>query len=136
MADVAHDEEPQAFLNGRLLPASQAHLTVYDAGVVLGATVTELVRNGNPVGKRVELARYRIPAGERVLYGQRINGVVRITDVPVARGGRAYLVERELEQDGNAALHALIDDYVEQSQRHGEIPMHVPLSRYLEHIEE
>ena len=40
-------------------------------------TVTELVRNGNRVGKRVELARYTIPAGERVLYGQRINGVVR-----------------------------------------------------------
>jgi branched-subunit amino acid aminotransferase/4-amino-4-deoxychorismate lyase len=37
-------QEPQAFLNGRMLPASQAHLTVYDAGVVLGATVTELVR--------------------------------------------------------------------------------------------
>jgi branched-chain amino acid aminotransferase len=36
--------EPQAFLNGRMLPASQAHLAVYDAGVVLGATVTELVR--------------------------------------------------------------------------------------------
>jgi hypothetical protein len=40
-------------------------------------TVTELVRNGNRVGKRVELARYTIPAGARVLYGQRINGVVR-----------------------------------------------------------
>jgi hypothetical protein len=99
-------------------------------------TVTELVRNGNHVGERVELARYTIPAGERVLYGQRINGVVRITDVPVAPGGRAYLVERELEQDGNAALRALINDYVEQSQRHGEIPMHVPVGRYLEHIEE
>src|ERR1700677_5044597 len=36
--------EPQIFLNGRMLPASQAHLNVYDAGVVLGATVTELVR--------------------------------------------------------------------------------------------
>jgi branched-chain amino acid aminotransferase len=36
--------EPQTFLNGQTLPASQAHLTVYDAGVVLGATVTELVR--------------------------------------------------------------------------------------------
>ena len=40
-------------------------------------TVTELVRNGNRVGQRVELARYIIPGGERVLYGQRINGVVR-----------------------------------------------------------
>jgi branched-chain amino acid aminotransferase len=36
--------ETQVFLHGRMLPASEAHLTVYDAGVVLGATVTELVR--------------------------------------------------------------------------------------------
>jgi hypothetical protein len=99
-------------------------------------TVTEPVRNGNRVGQRVELARYTIPAGERVLYGQRINGVVRLTDVPLTAGGRAYLVERELEQDGNAALQALVADYVEQAQRHGEIPMHVPLGRYLAHIEE
>ena len=99
-------------------------------------TVTELVRNGNRVGQRVELARYTIPAGERVLYGQRINGVVRLTDVPLTAGGRAYLVERELEQDGNAALQALVHDYVEQAQRHDEIPMHVPLSRYLAHVEE
>ena len=67
-------------------------------------TVTELVRNGNRVGQRVELARYTIPAGERVLYGQRINGVVRVTDNPASGRGRAYLIERELEQDGNAAL--------------------------------
>ena len=42
-------------------------------------TVIELVGNGNRVGRRVELARYSIPAGERVLYGQRINGGVRVT---------------------------------------------------------
>lgn len=42
--------------------------------------------NGNRVGQRVELARYTLPAGERVLYGQRINGVVRVTDNPA--GGR------------------------------------------------
>ena len=99
-------------------------------------TVTELVRNGNRVGQRVELARYTIPGGERVLYGQRINGVVRVTDNPASGRGRAYLIERELEQDGNAALQALVHDYVEQAQRHGEIPMHVPLSRYLAHVEE
>ena len=29
------------------------------------------------VGERVELGRYRISSGERVLYGQRVNGVVR-----------------------------------------------------------
>jgi hypothetical protein len=98
-------------------------------------TVTELVRNGNRVGQRVELARYRIPAGERVLYGQRINGVVRVTDNPANGRGRAYLIERGLEQDGNAALQALVHDYIEQAERHGEIPMHVPLSRYLVHVE-
>ena len=75
-------------------------------------TVIELVRNGNRVGKRIELARYNIPAGERVLHRQRINGVVRVTDNPTAGPGRAYLVERELEQDGNGALQALIADYV------------------------
>jgi hypothetical protein len=40
-------------------------------------TVTEIRRNGNPVGERVELARYTVSVGERVLYGQRVNGVVR-----------------------------------------------------------
>ena len=99
-------------------------------------TVTELARNGNRVGQRVELARYTIPAGERVLHGQRINGVVRVTDNPASDGGRAYPVERELEQDGNAALQALVADYVEQANRYGEIPMHIPLGRYLAHIEE
>ena len=42
--EQAQSREPQAFLHGRMLPASEARLTVYDAGVVLGATVTELVR--------------------------------------------------------------------------------------------
>jgi len=32
-------------------------------------TVTETRRNGNPVGERIELARYTIPVGQRVLYG-------------------------------------------------------------------
>jgi hypothetical protein len=44
------------------------------------ATVIETRRNGNPigdVGERVELARYVVPVGERVVYGQRLNGVVR-----------------------------------------------------------
>ena len=36
--------EPLVYLNGQLLPASQASLKIYDAGVVLGATVTEMTR--------------------------------------------------------------------------------------------
>ena len=97
---------------------------------------TEKPVGGNPVGERVELGRYSVFAGERILYGQRVDGVVRVTDVPAEGRGRAYLVERELEQDGNAALQALVADYVEQAERHGVIPMQVPLGRYLSHIEE
>lgn len=88
--------------------------------------VTETRRNGNPVGERVELGRYTTPAGERILYGQRINGVVRVTDVPAHGRGRAYLVERELEHDGHAALKALIADYLAQAERLGDIPMANP----------
>lgn len=34
------------------------------------------------VGQRTELARYTVAAGgERVLYGQRVDGIVRVTDV-------------------------------------------------------
>jgi branched-chain amino acid aminotransferase len=36
--------EPLAYLNGQVLPASQAVVPVYDAGFVLGATVTEQLR--------------------------------------------------------------------------------------------
>ena len=36
--------EPLVYLNGHTVPASAAHLAVYDAGVVLGATVSELTR--------------------------------------------------------------------------------------------
>lgn len=36
--------EPLAYLNGQLIPASQASVPVYDAGFVLGATVTEQLR--------------------------------------------------------------------------------------------
>jgi branched-subunit amino acid aminotransferase/4-amino-4-deoxychorismate lyase len=36
--------EPLVYLNGQLKPASQATLAIYDAGIVLGATVTEMTR--------------------------------------------------------------------------------------------
>jgi branched-chain amino acid aminotransferase len=35
---------PIAYLNGRVLPQSEAHLTLHDAGFVWGATVTDLCR--------------------------------------------------------------------------------------------
>ena len=88
-------------------------------------TVTETVRNGNHVGQRVELGRYTIPGQQRVLYGQRINGVVRVTDVPAGGRGRAYLVERELEHDGYDALKALVADYLQQAELLADVPMAV-----------
>lgn len=36
--------EPLVYLTGNLVPASQAHLAIFDAGVVMGATVTEMTR--------------------------------------------------------------------------------------------
>ena len=89
------------------------------------STVTEIRRNGNSVGERVELARYTVPGGQRVLYGQRVHGVVRVTDVPAGGRGRAYLVEREVEQDGYGALNAMVSDYLDQAQLLEDVPMAV-----------
>ena len=87
-------------------------------------TVTGNRTNSNDVGDRMELGRYRTTAGvERVLYGQRVATVVRVTDVPVDRPGRAYLVERGLEEDGYAALLALVADYLETANQLGVPPM-------------
>jgi branched-subunit amino acid aminotransferase/4-amino-4-deoxychorismate lyase len=36
--------EPLVYLSGKFLPASEAHLAIFDAGIVLGATVTEMTR--------------------------------------------------------------------------------------------
>ena len=36
--------EPLVYLNSEFLPASQAHIAIYDAGLVLGATVTDQIR--------------------------------------------------------------------------------------------
>jgi hypothetical protein len=66
------------------------------------------------VGARTELARYAVNGGERVLYGQRIDGVVRVTDRPAQPGGRSYLVERGLAS--KAELDALIADYLQQAE--------------------
>jgi len=82
------------------------------------------------VGERVELARYTVTGGERILFGQRINGVVRVTDRPADRPGRSYLVERGLEQDGYSALKALLADYTDQAQRLDEVPMAMSLVRH------
>ena len=64
-------------------------------------------------GDRVELGRYTISAGERVLYGQRVHGVVRVVDVPAAGRGRRYIIERGLTS--MAELEAIVADYLQQA---------------------
>jgi hypothetical protein len=88
------------------------------------ATVIQSSRRRRPiVGERVELARYTITAETRVLFGQRVDGVVRVVDRPLSGEGRSYLVERDVEQDGNDALKALVRDYIQQSRVHDQVPM-------------
>jgi hypothetical protein len=69
-------------------------------------------------GERVELARYRLPAGERILVGQRIDSAVAVADVPAGDDGRVYLVERHVES--KAALDGLVAAYLADSQRRGQ----------------
>jgi hypothetical protein len=75
------------------------------------------------VGELTELARYEVSGAERVLYGQRIDGHVRIIDRPACGAGRSYLVERGLERDGYSALTALVADYTQQARELGAVPM-------------
>jgi hypothetical protein len=79
--------------------------------------MTDQPRATNPP---VELARYRISDGERVVRGQRVLGVVRVTDVPASGAGRAVLVERGLTS--KAELDALVADYVAQAAVRDAIP--------------
>ena len=48
---------------------------------------------------------------------------MRVTDVPASGHGRACLVERELEQNGYAALKALVADYLALAERLDDVPM-------------
>jgi hypothetical protein len=72
-------------------------------------------RRAPVIGARTELARYRVAEGERVVCGQRVDGIVRVTDRPVAQGGRAYLIERGIES--KTELDALVADYLAQAKR-------------------
>jgi hypothetical protein len=68
-------------------------------------------------GRVVELRRYRIPAGERALKAQRIDGRVAVMDVPVDHDDRVYLVERHLHSQRE--LEGLATEYTQRSQACG-----------------
>jgi branched-subunit amino acid aminotransferase/4-amino-4-deoxychorismate lyase len=52
--------EPLVYIHGETIPASQAHLAIYDAGVVLGATVTEMARTFHQKLFRLEAHLHRL----------------------------------------------------------------------------
>lgn len=75
------------------------------------------------VGERKQLATYSLPAGDRVIYGQPIRGHVRLIDAPAVAGeSRSWIIESNLEQEGKAAMEALIADYLAQANPHRTIP--------------
>jgi hypothetical protein len=92
--------------------------------------MTRHLRQTIPTPIRSELARYRITAGERIIYGQRVHGVVRVTDAPAEGGGHRYIVESGLTSD--AEVDALVSDYVAEAERCDQIPIrHSPFDEEL-----
>lgn len=71
-----------------------------------------------PAGRTVELKRYRIPAGQRAVKAQRIDGRVALIDVPVDHDDRVYLVERHLPSQ--AELEGLASEYAQHSETLGQ----------------
>lgn len=65
--------------------------------------------------ERVELGHYTISDGERIIYGQRVLGVVRLVDIPADGTGRRYVIERGLTS--MAELEAIVADYLAQAAR-------------------
>ena len=82
-------------------------------------TLIETRRTGQ-THERVELARYAVSAGERVIHGKRVLGVVRLVDDPTSGEGRHYVIERELTS--MAELEAIVADYLQQAATWDVIP--------------
>ncbi len=83
-----------------------------------------LQTSSDDVGERVELGRYRTAAGGDAC--STASASRRWCASPTSRStgpGRAYLVERGLEEDGYAALLALVADYLEIASQLGVPPM-------------
>jgi hypothetical protein len=83
-------------------------------------TATHRAAGAHTTNERVELARYTVSAGERIVYGQRVLGVVRLGDHPANGHGRRYVIERELTL--MAELEAIIADYLQQASTWDAIP--------------
>jgi hypothetical protein len=74
-------------------------------------------RQTTAAGRRVEQARYRVPAGTRALYAQRVDGRVALVDAPIDHDDRVLLIERHVESVGE--LDGIVAAYVEHSTQTG-----------------
>ncbi len=75
-------------------------------------------------GRQVELGRYQVPEGTRVLTGRRIDGVVHVYDFPVDHPGCGYFVEKGF--DSRAELAVLVADYRRRAKAIAGCPMGEP----------
>jgi hypothetical protein len=83
-------------------------------------TTPQAAERRGATNEPVELGRYTIPDGERVIYGQRVLGIVRLVDISATGHGRRYIIERELTV--MAEVEAIVEDYLDQAVRWQLIP--------------
>jgi hypothetical protein len=74
-------------------------------------------RTGSPT----VLASYECTGGIRQLVGQRINGRVALSDVPIGGEGKVYLVERHVPCRDE--LDGIVADYLDLAHELGRPPM-------------
>lgn len=91
--------EAHVFLNGRFVPASQAHIAIFDAGIVLGATVTDMTRTFRQKPYRLEehVARlFRSLKYTRMDIGMTADEMVRISRELIEHNARLIHPDDEL----------------------------------------
>lgn len=91
--------EAIVYLHGKLVPASQAHLAIFDAGIVLGATVTEMTRtfHQQPWKLRAHLERlYRSLKYTRMDVSVTLDELEQITRQVVAHNASLLAPTAEL----------------------------------------
>lgn len=91
--------ESLVFLNGQLVPASQAHIAIFDAGIVLGATVTDMTRTFRQQPYRLDehIARlFRSLKYTRMDIGMSQTELLRVSRDLVEHNARLVHAEDEL----------------------------------------
>jgi hypothetical protein len=74
-----------------------------------------------PTGEPEVRATYKCDEGTRQLVGQRIDGLVALSDVPASDVGKVYLVERYVSS--MAELEAIEADYLALAATLGRPPL-------------